>query len=102
MKSPLAVESAIRSGSRFIYSSFLVYILSVIPALQTTYCAKHVHATQANRGEELCAAMWRLPIQPDEVPLSRTYHQREHNGADEPGYIMVVDDSPEIGAALTK
>ncbi len=46
--------------------------------------------------------MWRLPIQPDEMPLSRSYHQREQNGTDEPGYIMVVDDSPEIGAALTK
>lgn len=46
--------------------------------------------------------MWRLPIQSDEVSLSRSYRQREHNGADEPGYIMVVDDSPEIGAALTK
>jgi putative two-component system response regulator len=46
--------------------------------------------------------MWRLPIQPDEVTLSRHHRQRQHTEADEPGHVMVVDDSPEIRAALTQ
>jgi putative two-component system response regulator len=45
--------------------------------------------------------MWILPMQPDEIAFSRGYKQQEHTDVDEPGRIMVVDDSPEMAQALT-